>query len=174
MKTNICSLLLPLLLLVSCNQINDNSNSISSSTTTTSNFSLPNTLPSLPITIDDLYYITLTSNIYASSVTPQSKTVSGNDAKTLYSKYTNLEFILDKPTDFTSDTTLSFVIRSQDKKQENIIGIHSNSNTLLAYLSIPYEDINGKTTFYNSKTTIDLNEIGKDFDVNIKDYLRYA
>ncbi len=124
--------------------------------------------------MDDLYYITLTSNIYASSVTPQSKTISGDDAKTLYSKYTNSEFILTKPTDFTSNRTLSFVVRSYDKKQEDIIGIHSNSNTLLAYLSIQYVDTNDKTTFYYSKTTIDLNEVGKDFDVDIKDYLRYA
>ena len=124
--------------------------------------------------MDDLYYITLTSNIYASSVTPQSKTISGDDAKTLYTKYTNSEFILTKPSNFTSDTTLSLIVRSYDKKQEDIIDIHSNSNTLLAYLSIQYVDTNDKTTFYYSKTTIDLNEVGKDFDVDIKDYLRYV
>ena len=73
--------------------------------------------------MDDLYYITLTSNIYASSVTPQSKTISGDDAKTLYTKYTNSEFILTKPSYFTSDTTLSLVVRSYDKKQEDFIGI---------------------------------------------------
>ena len=60
------------------------------------------------------------------------------------------------------------------KSKKILLVSNSNSNTLLAYLSIQYVDTNDKTTFYYSKTTIDLNEVGKDFDVDIKDYLRYV
>lgn len=146
MKNHLLSLVLPFILITSCNPTNS---------------------VKVNYSIDDVYSISLSKSEVSSSDPTIHAYIEGDKAKEIYSKYIDIDYINQRPENYLTTYCLPLSINSKDNnKQLMLYLVVSKDKEQGNFLFLKEKDI------YSSSTTISIKDFSSDFNININDYLR--